>query len=138
MSAGVGLSPSHTFPCHYRFKPLSHTPPPPLPPRPRPPQLKYRMLVGMVDTVFADVAQPDQARIVALNASYFLKNGGHFVISIKANCIDSTAKPEAVFASEVKKLQVENFKPKEQLTLEPYERDHAVVVGEYRPAPKKA
>ena len=44
---------------------------------------KYRMLVPMVDTVFADVAQPDQARIVALNAQYFLKNGGHFVISIK-------------------------------------------------------
>jgi len=44
---------------------------------------KYRMLVGMVDCVFADVAQPDQARIVALNSSYFLKNGGHFVISIK-------------------------------------------------------
>ncbi len=31
--------------------------------------LKYRMLVPMVDTVFADVAQPDQARIVALYAS---------------------------------------------------------------------
>lgn len=44
---------------------------------------KYRMLVGMVDTIFADVAQPDQARIVSLNANYFLKNGGHFVISIK-------------------------------------------------------
>ena len=44
------------------------------------------MLMGMVDTIFADVAQPDQARIVALNASYFLKNGGHFVISIKASC----------------------------------------------------
>ena len=27
--------------------------------------LKYRMLVGMVDCVFADVAQPDQARIVS-------------------------------------------------------------------------
>jgi len=37
--------------------------------------LKYRMLLGMVDTIFADVAQPDQARIVALNAQYFLKNG---------------------------------------------------------------
>jgi len=37
----------------------------------------------MVDTIFADVAQPDQARIVALNAHHFLKNGGHFVISIK-------------------------------------------------------
>lgn len=50
--------------------------------------------VPMVDVVFADVAQPDQARIVGLNAQYFLKNGGHFVISIKASCIDSTAPPE--------------------------------------------
>ena len=95
--------------------------------------LKYRMLVGMVDCVFADVAQPDQARIVALNSQYFLKAGGGFVVSIKASCIDSTATPEAVFAAEVAKLQKDQFKPKEQLTLEPYERDHAVVVGLYRP-----
>ena len=37
--------------------------------------LKYRMIVPMVDTIFADVAQPDQARIVALNAQHFLKQG---------------------------------------------------------------
>jgi len=98
--------------------------------------LKYRMLVGMVDVVFADVAQPDQARIVAINAHQFLKTGGHFVISIKANCIDSTAAPEAVFAKEVQKLRQENFKPLEQITLEPYERDHAVVAGIYRPENK--
>jgi rRNA 2'-O-methyltransferase fibrillarin len=98
--------------------------------------LKYRMLVGMVDVVFADVAQPDQARIVALNSSYFLKVGGHFIISIKASCIDSTAAPEAVFASEVNKLKKDNFKPQEQVTLEPYERDHAVVIGTYRVAKK--
>lgn len=97
---------------------------------------KYRMLVGLVDTIFADVAQPDQARIVALNAHHFLKNGGHFVISIKASCIDSTAQPEAVFAAEVKKLQADKLKPQEQITLEPYERDHAVVVGMYRPPAK--
>jgi len=94
---------------------------------------KYRMLVGMVDTIFADVAQPDQARIVAINAHMFLKNAGFVVISIKANCIDSTAEAEAVFAGEVNKLRQEKIKPKEQLTLEPYERDHAVVVGQYRP-----
>ncbi|KAL2632687.1 hypothetical protein R1flu_004166 [Riccia fluitans] len=97
---------------------------------------RYRMLMGMVDVIFADVAQPDQARIVALNAHNFLKNGGHFVISIKANCIDSTVPAEAVFASEVKKLQKEQFKPSEQVTLEPFERDHACVVGAYR-VPKK-
>ncbi|XP_036913630.1 rRNA/tRNA 2'-O-methyltransferase fibrillarin-like protein 1 [Sturnira hondurensis] len=100
--------------------------------------LKYRMLVGMVDVIFADVAQPDQSRILALNAHTFLRNGGHFLISIKANCIDSTASAEAVFASEVRKLQQENLKPQEQLTLEPYERDHAVVIGVYRPLPKSS
>ncbi|CAH8279377.1 unnamed protein product [Arabidopsis lyrata] len=97
---------------------------------------KYRMLVGMVDVIFSDVAQPDQARILGLNASFFLKTGGHFVISIKANCIDSTVAAEAVFQSEVKKLQQEQFKPAEQVTLEPFERDHACVVGGYR-MPKK-
>lgn len=116
-----------------------------------------------------------QARIVGLNGQYFLKNGGNFVISIKASCIDSTAVPEAVFAREVKKLQEMQMKPKEQVslqlpgcgnlplllyhisrdsrllsttcsapveatnetillqvTLEPYERDHAVVCGVFR------
>ena len=99
--------------------------------------LKYRMLMGMVDVIFADVAQPDQARIVGLNASYFLKNEGHFVISIKASCIDSTAPAEAVFAREVKAMQEQQLKPQEQITLEPYERDHAVVVGIYRKAKKE-
>ena len=99
--------------------------------------LKYRMLIGMVDTIFADVAQPDQARIVAINAHQFLRNGGHFVISIKANCIDSTIPAEAVFSSEIEKLKKDQLKPKEQLTLEPYERDHAVVIGTFRAAKKK-
>lgn len=95
--------------------------------------LKYRMLVGMVDCIFSDVAQPDQARIVALNAQMFLKVNGWFIISIKANCVDSTAAPEAVYASEIEKLKKDNLRPKEQLTLEPYHRDHAVVIGQYRP-----
>ncbi|KAI0979933.1 hypothetical protein GJ496_005783 [Pomphorhynchus laevis] len=98
---------------------------------------KYRMLVGMVDCIFADVAQPDQARIVAINANQYLKTGGYFVISIKASCVDSTATPESVFASEVKRLKEDKLKPKEQVTLEPYERDHAVVIGVFRPSKSK-
>lgn len=77
--------------------------------------------------IFADVAQPDQARIVGLNANSYLKVGGGVVVSIKANCIDSTAPAEQVFAREVQKLKEEKIKPFEQLTLEPYER------GEYSP-----
>lgn len=92
---------------------------------------KYRMLVSMVDCVFADVAQPDQARIIALNSHMFLKDQGGVVISIKANCIDSTVDAETVFAREVQKLREERIKPLEQLTLEPYERDHCIVIGRY-------
>ena len=45
---------------------------------------------------------------------------------------DITAAPEAVFAQEVTKLREMGIKPKEQLTLEPFERDHAMVVGVYQ------
>ncbi len=45
---------------------------------------------------------------------------------------------QAVFAREVKKLQEQQLKPKEQVTLEPYERDHAMVVGVYRAPAKKS
>ncbi|KAJ7254683.1 Fibrillarin-domain-containing protein [Mycena haematopus] len=93
---------------------------------------KYRMLISTVDVIFADVAQPDQARIVIRNAESFLKDLGHVIISIKASCIDSTAPPDVVFAAELQKLKEGRFKALEQVTLEPYERDHAMVGAQYR------
>lgn len=93
---------------------------------------KYRMFLGMVDLIFSDVAQPDQARIISINASYFLRTGGYFIISIKASCIDSTVDTSLIFSKEIQKLQKEGFRPSEQITLEPYERDHAIIIGRYR------
>ncbi|KAM5384919.1 hypothetical protein ACJA88_002766 [Fusarium oxysporum] len=58
--------------------------------------------------------------------------GGGVLISIKANCIDSTAPAAEVFANEVQKMRAESIKPKFQLTLEPFERDHCLVAGEYQ------
>ncbi|KAG5221148.1 Small processome complex component [Salix suchowensis] len=58
-------------------------------------------------------------RIVGVNAHSFLKDGGHIVISIKA----------IVFARELENLKEQQLKPLEQITLEPYERDHAMVSG---------
>ena len=71
------------------------------------------MLMPMCDVIFADVAQPDQARILGLNAAQFIKNRGHFVISIKASCIDSTLPPEVVFTSEIEKLKEQMIKDME-------------------------
>ncbi len=45
--------------------------------------LKTFICIDTVDTIYADVAQPDQAHILALNAQNFMKKGGKFVITIK-------------------------------------------------------
>ena len=61
-----------------------------------------------------------------------MKNKGGFVFSIKANCVDSTAKPEDVFDDQIKLL-----KSYKLFAKEPYERGHAVVTGLYKPFKKK-
>lgn len=99
----------------------------------------YRFLIPtLVDVIFADVAQPDQARIIAINAQHFLKTKGGFVFSVKANCIDSTADPEVVFKEQRKILKKFGLKPVEQVTLEPYERGHSVIAGTYTPSGENA
>ena len=51
---------------------------------------------------------------------YIPVNKYDFLKIFQANCIDSTAEPEAVFAGEVKKMQQEKMKPQEQVCLFKY------------------
>jgi len=81
----------------------------------------------MVDVVFSDVAQPDQARIIGMNASNFLKTGGYMLVAVKANCIDSVSDPKVVFAQEIERLREEKFFPIEQLSINTYQRDHCFI-----------
>lgn len=98
---------------------------------------KYRMLVPMVDCLFADVAQPDQARIFALNAEFFLKNDGYFMISIKASCVNSTIPVEQVYERQTQELREANLIPEEHVDLDQYHRGHEMIIGTYRPTNKK-
>ncbi|CAG0879592.1 unnamed protein product [Darwinula stevensoni] len=90
-------------------------------------------ILGGVDQIY----MPPGSKVLYLGAASGTTVSHVSDIVGPANCIDSTAEPEAVFAGEVKKMQSERMKPQEQITLEPYERDHAVVVGVYRPPAKK-
>ena len=65
----------------------------------------------------------------------YLHNTPH-TLPRQANCVNFTAELEKVFAGEIKKMQAEKVKPQKQITREPYERDHAVVIGVYRPVKK--
>ena len=91
----------------------------------------YASIVGEVDVIYCDVAQPEQAKLFADNARLMLKSGGHGFLAVKARSIDSVQEPEVVYKREVEILEKNGLKPIEVLSLEPYERDHVMVVLEY-------
>ena len=92
----------------------------------------YRLFLEPVDVVFIDVSQKDQSRILGENCKRFLKDKGHFMMSLKAASIDSTKDPEIVFEEELRKLEKFGFKPEEMVRLEPYEKNHCIIQGVYR------
>ncbi len=88
---------------------------------------EYRALVTKVDVIFEDVAQPTQAKILIDNAKAYLKSGGYGMIAVKSRSIDVTKEPEEVFKMVEKELS-EYFEIVERISLEPYEKDHALFV----------
>jgi fibrillarin-like pre-rRNA processing protein len=87
--------------------------------------------VGQVDSIYQDVAQPDQDDILIKNAKMFLKKGGIAMLCIKSQSIDVSKKPEEVFEMVVKKLGTV-FDILEKIKLEPFDKDHLFVVLRYR------
>jgi fibrillarin-like pre-rRNA processing protein len=61
----------------------------------------YSWLVEWVNEIYCDVAQPEQARVLAGNADYFLVNEGWVMLAIKAQSIDVTKEPRVVFNREI-------------------------------------
>jgi len=89
----------------------------------------YTMNVPKVDGIYADVAQPDQGGIVVENARVFLKSGGWAIMAIKSRSIDVTKTPRRVYEAEIEKLKKGGFDVVVSLELDPFEKDHALVVA---------
>ncbi len=87
----------------------------------------YLDLVEEVDVIYIDVAQPEQAKILADNADLFLKKRGKALFAIKASSIDVTKEPTEVFRKEISLLENRGFKVIQKIHLEPYDKDHAMV-----------
>jgi fibrillarin-like pre-rRNA processing protein len=87
----------------------------------------YSTIVTDVDIIYQDIAQPNQSEILKKNL-VFLKKGGHAFICIKSRSIDVTAEPQSVFKKETKFLKT-FLQITERIPLEPYERDHIMIVG---------
>ena len=94
---------------------------------------KYAMFIGAkVDDIYCDIAQPEQAKILADNAGLFLKNSGWVMLAVKAQSIDVTEEPSEVYKREVKVLENRGFRVEEVVHLEPYDKAHAMVVAQIR------
>jgi len=89
---------------------------------------KYKALVSPVDVIYSDVAQPEQAKILADNADLFLKPSGSALIAIKSRSVDVTMEPVDVFRQEIEILRKRHFAIVQTVRLEPYEKDHALVL----------
>lgn len=91
----------------------------------------YKDTVEEVDLVYCDVAQPDATKILIRNAKKFLKPGGHIMLSIKSQSVDVTKNPNQVYKEEIKKLKESGIKIIDWIKLEPFEKGHAFILGEY-------
>jgi len=92
---------------------------------------RYSTMVGKVDNIYCDIAQPEQARVLADNADMFLASKGWVMLAIKAQSIDVTKEPTQIYKQEIKTLQNRGFDVKENVHLEPYDKAHAMIVARY-------
>jgi fibrillarin-like pre-rRNA processing protein len=92
---------------------------------------KYAMFIeAKVDDIYCDIAQPEQAKILADNADLFLKKSGWIMLAVKAQSIDVTEEPSEVYKREVKVLEKRDFRVEEVVHLEPYDKAHAMVIAQ--------
>ena len=92
--------------------------------------LRYSALVEKTDDVYCDIAQPEQAKILADNADLYLKKDGWIMLAVKARSIDVTKEPSEVYKGEVETLKKRGFMISEVLHLEPYDKAHAMVIAQ--------
>ena len=93
---------------------------------------KYRSIVQGVDTVYTDIAQPDQARILSENIEQYLTDKGAFLFAVKARSIDVSKEPSAIFRREKTLLEEKGYKVREMIRLDPFEKDHSMILGSKR------
>lgn len=93
---------------------------------------KYRSIVRGVDTVYADIAQPDQARILSENITQYLGDEGEFLFAVKARSIDVSKDPSSIFRQEKDLLEQNGYRVKQMIRLDPFEKDHSMILGSKR------
>ena len=89
---------------------------------------EYEFMVSGVDVVYQDVAQKNQADILADNMDKFSAKYG--MVAVKARSEDVSENPKAIFKRAESRLRERGFRILDTLSLEPYEDSHEMIVVE--------
>jgi fibrillarin-like pre-rRNA processing protein len=94
----------------------------------------YFSIYDKMDLVYCDIAQPDQTNIAMDNCKIYLKEEKPLLLVIKTRSIDVTMSPKNVISQEIRRLEEQSFKIKQNIDLAPFDKDHAMVEAIFCPA----
>ncbi len=92
---------------------------------------KYSMFMSKkVDDVYCDIAQFEQAKLLADNADMFLRKSGWIMLAVKSQSIDVTKQPSEIYEREIKVLKKRGYRVQQVVYLEPYDKAHAMILAQ--------
>lgn len=91
----------------------------------------YYSIFGMVQTVYCDIAQPDQTDIAIENCRVYLEKEGVLLLVVKSRSIDVVKDPRVVIKEEAMKLESNGFSIQQIIDLEPFDKDHGMIYAMY-------
>lgn len=94
---------------------------------------RYSALLEKVEVMYCDIAQPEQAKVLADNADSFLKDNGWIMLAVKSQSIDVTKEPSEVYREEANTLKKRGFRIEHVVNLEPYDKAHVMIVAQKTP-----
>lgn len=89
---------------------------------------RYSSIVPIVDIIYQDISQRNQAEIFIENIKRYLKKNGFGILMVKARSIDVSLEPKKAFDLVFSKLKNNDFKILDKINLTPYEKDHAAFI----------
>ncbi len=92
---------------------------------------RYYSIVSSVDIVYQDISQRNQAEIFIANVKRYLKKNGKGLLIVKARSIDVSLKPKKAYDLVCSTLKDNGLKIVDMIDLEPFEKDHAVILITY-------
>jgi fibrillarin-like pre-rRNA processing protein len=89
---------------------------------------RYAVIVPIVDLIYQDISQRNQAEIFIENIKRYLKENGTGIIMVKARSINVAMQQKIVYEKVCNYLKENNLKIKQVFEIKPYEKDHAVIL----------